>query len=98
IGHGARRDDRAAFTAPERLKRIIGLLRFGADHANARDRTLGRQRRATDEPAAADGRADDFERRNLREQLERGRALPRDDSRIVERMYELARLFGEDFG
>ena len=34
---------------------------------------------------------------NLRQQLERGGALPRDDSRVIERMHEFARSAREDF-
>ena len=91
-----RRHHRAAFAAAERLKGIVGLLGFRADHANARDSALGRERGAADESAAAHGRADDIERRNLRQQLERRGALPRDDSLVIERMNELARLGGKN--
>ena len=58
---------------------------------------LAASARAADEAAAAHRRADHVEIGNLGQELERRRALPRDDPFVVERVHQLGGFARQDF-
>ena len=87
VGDRRRRCDTGS-TRPDRKPRDASSAFAGSAPNTRMPRTaaLRRDRRARQQAAAADRRDDDVELRHVLEQLERRRALPRDDVGVVERM------------
>lgn len=77
---------------------IVGQGQFDADDPDARLKALGRDRRAAEQPAAADRAEDDIEAGDILQQLEGGCALTGHHAVVVERMNQHCAGPRRDFG